>query len=64
MFRRTRKTSDFSSEIEAHLQLEAERLREQGLNEEDARTAARRFDPTVLERDLQQNRLDLGDLHG
>src|SRR5271154_2665472 len=42
MFRRKRKTSDFSSEIEAHLQLEAERLREQGLNEENARTAARR----------------------
>jgi hypothetical protein len=31
MFRRRRKTSDFGAEIEAHLQLEKERLREQGL---------------------------------
>jgi len=42
MFWRTRKTSDFSDEIETHLQLEAARLREQGLNEEDATAAARR----------------------
>ncbi|MGH9815343.1 MAG: ADOP family duplicated permease [Candidatus Acidiferrales bacterium] len=42
MFRRKRKASDFDNEIEAHIQLEAERLREQGLSEEDARTAARR----------------------
>ena len=42
MFRRKRKTSDFSNEIESHIQLETERLREQGLNAEDARAAARR----------------------
>jgi predicted permease len=42
MLRRKRKTSDFSSEIEAHLQLEIDRLREQGLSEGDARTIARR----------------------
>jgi predicted permease len=42
MFRRKRKASDFGTEIEAHLQLEAERLQEQGLCEEDARAAARR----------------------
>ena len=42
MFRRKRKASDFSSEIESHIQLEAERLREQGLSETDAQAAARR----------------------
>jgi predicted permease len=42
MFRRRRKTSDFGAEIEAHLQLEKERLREQGLSDEDAHNAARR----------------------
>jgi putative ABC transport system permease protein len=42
MFRRKRKASDFGAEIEAHLRLETERLREQGLSEADARAAARR----------------------
>ncbi|HEV2197240.1 MAG TPA: ABC transporter permease [Candidatus Acidoferrum sp.] len=42
MFRRKRKANDFGAEIEAHIQLEAERLREQDLSEDDARTAARR----------------------
>ena len=42
MFGRKRKLDDFSSEIEAHLQLEIERLREHGLSEEEARVAARR----------------------
>src|SRR6201993_4645590 len=42
MFLRKRKTSDFDAEIEARLQLETERLREQGLSEEDARAAAHR----------------------
>src|SRR5580658_5952878 len=42
MFRRKRKASDFSAEIEAHIQLEAERLRELGLSDEDARTGAHR----------------------
>jgi predicted permease len=42
MFRRKRKASDFSAEIEVHIQLEMERLQEQGLSDEDARTAARR----------------------
>jgi predicted permease len=40
--RRGRKTSDFGAEIEAHIQLETERLREEGLSEDDARTAAHR----------------------
>ena len=42
MFQRKRKASDFSNEIQSHIRLEAERLREQGLTEADARAAARR----------------------
>jgi putative ABC transport system permease protein len=42
MFRRKRKQSDFAAEIEAHLELETERLKEQGLSAEEARVAARR----------------------
>ncbi len=42
MFRRKRKVSDFGAEIEAHIDLETERLQEQGLSYEDARSAARR----------------------
>ena len=42
MFWRKRKQSDFNSEIEAHIELETERLKEQGLSEEEARAAARR----------------------
>jgi predicted permease len=49
MFRRKRKTSDFSAEIEAHIQLESERLREQGLSEEEAGAAARRSFGNVMQ---------------
>ena len=42
MFWRKRKQSDFTAEIEAHLELEMEQLKEQGLSEEEARRAARR----------------------
>jgi len=42
MFWRKRKQSDFTAEIEAHLELETEQLKEQGLSEEEARRAARR----------------------
>lgn len=42
MFWRQRKQSDFSAEIEAHIQLEADRLMEQGFSEKEARVAARR----------------------
>ncbi|HKN60462.1 MAG TPA: ABC transporter permease, partial [Candidatus Acidoferrales bacterium] len=42
MFQRKRNASDFGAEIEAHIQLETERLREQGLSERDARAAAHR----------------------
>ena len=49
MFRRRRKQSDIRAEIEAHLALEANRLREQGLSEKEAQTAARRaFGNTTL----------------
>ena len=42
MFWRRRRPSDFSAEIEAHLQLETDRFKEQGLSDIDARAAARR----------------------
>ena len=42
MFWRKRKPSDFRAEIEAHLELETEQLKEHGLSEEEARVAARR----------------------
>ena len=42
MFHRKRSAADFRAEIDAHLELETARLREQGLSEEDARAAARR----------------------
>jgi predicted permease len=49
MFGHKRNLDDFNSEIDAHLQLESERLREQGLNEEEARTTARRSFGNVLQ---------------
>jgi len=49
MFGRKRKLDDFSSEIEAHLQNEVERLQEQGMSEEKARAAARRSFGNVLQ---------------
>ena len=42
MFKRKRDVSDFDAEIEAHIQLEAERLRAEGLPDRDAQAAARR----------------------
>ena len=42
MFGRERKSEDFAAEIDAHLQLEAERLQEQGLSANEAQAAARR----------------------
>ncbi|HEX5412252.1 MAG TPA: ABC transporter permease [Terriglobia bacterium] len=42
MFHRKRKQEDFSAEVEAHIALEADRLKEQGLSEDDAQAAARR----------------------
>jgi predicted permease len=48
MFRRKRTQSDFSEEIEAHIQHECDRLREQGLNDDEARTAARRAFGNVM----------------
>jgi putative ABC transport system permease protein len=49
MFGRKRKLDDFTSEIEAHIQLEIERLREHRLSEEEARAAARRSFGNVLQ---------------
>ena len=48
MFERQRKPEDFSAEIKAHLELEIERLREDGLSEEEARARARRSFGNVL----------------
>ena len=49
MFWSKRKTSDFRDEIESHLQTETERLREQGVSEDDARAAARRSFGNVMQ---------------
>ena len=49
MFKRRRKTSDFSAEIEAHIQHESERLRGQGLSEKEARAGARRSFGNVMQ---------------
>jgi predicted permease len=49
MFGRKRKLDDFNSEIQAHLHIEIERLREQGLSEERARAAARRSFGNVMQ---------------
>src|SRR5580698_9017822 len=40
MFGHKREANDFGAEIEAHIELETERLQEQGLSPEDARAAA------------------------
>jgi predicted permease len=42
MFKRMRKQSDFNAELEAHIAHEVDRLKEQGLSDKEARTAARR----------------------
>jgi putative ABC transport system permease protein len=42
MFWYRRKESDFSAEIEAHIAVEADRLKEEGFSEQEARAAARR----------------------
>src|SRR5271170_4714337 len=41
MFKRTRSTDDFAEEIKAHLQLEADELQREDLNEDEARRRAR-----------------------
>lgn len=46
--RRNRSDSDFREEVQAHIALEAERLREEGLNTDDALAAARKQFGNVL----------------
>ena len=41
MFRRTRSAKDFSDEVQAHLQLEADELEAKGLSREEAYRRAR-----------------------
>jgi predicted permease len=48
MFGRKRKLGDFTSEIAAHVELEIERLREEGLSEEEARAIAHRSFGNVM----------------
>jgi predicted permease len=49
MFRRTRKSTDFHAEIEAHIELERDRLIQQGLSPDDAQAAARRAFGNMLQ---------------
>ena len=44
MFKRKpkRDESDFNAEVEAHIAIEVDRLKEQGMNDEEARMVARR----------------------
>jgi hypothetical protein len=42
MFRRKRSADDFTEEIKAHLELEADDLQREGLSEDEARWKARR----------------------
>jgi predicted permease len=49
MFGRKRKQDDFTSEIEAHLQIETERLQAQGLSADEARAAAHRSFGNLLQ---------------
>jgi hypothetical protein len=42
MFRRKRSEEDFAAEIKAHLELEADEWKQEGMSEEQARTQARR----------------------
>jgi predicted permease len=58
VFRRRRKPSDFDAEIAAHLQLEAERLEEQGVVEREAKLAARRAfgNPTLAKERFYESR--------
>jgi hypothetical protein len=48
MFRRRRKRNDFNADTEAHLPLETDQLKQQGLSEEEARMAARRAFGNVI----------------
>jgi len=48
MFRRKREDGDFSDEVRSHIEIESERLREQGHRENDARSQARRAFGNVM----------------
>ena len=60
MFRRKRSTDDFAAEIKAHLELEADDLKDEGMSEDEARRKARvAFGsvPAAQERFYLRNRL-------
>ena len=48
MFRRRRSQQDFQAELQAHIELEAESLRADGVNPSEAEAAARRRFGNVL----------------
>jgi macrolide transport system ATP-binding/permease protein len=53
LWRRTRSHSDFSSELQAHIDHEADRLRAEGLSEDEAYARARRtFGSVTLSEEL------------
>jgi len=47
-WRRKRTQGEFSEELQAHLELEADRLRGEGLSEEDAHAAAHRIVGNIM----------------
>src|SRR4029077_7274177 len=52
MFRQTRKLDDFTAEIESHVQLEVDRLQDEGLSaNEGGRLARRNFGSVTLSRE-------------
>lgn len=53
MFRKHRSERDFREEIEAHLELERDELRENGVSEKEARSAARRNFGNVMQAEEQ-----------
>ena len=59
MLWRRRKQHDFNAEIEAHIQIETDRLRESGLSDREAEAAARRTfgnTTTTMERFYESGR--------
>jgi hypothetical protein len=57
MFKRTRSTKDFADEIKAHLDLEAEELRHEGLSEAEAHRKAKSKLQSVVRSGLRRSGL-------
>ena len=54
MFWRKRGLTDFSEEVKAHLELETERLKAQGLSEAEAREGLELLNKTALQMEAQK----------